>query len=81
MPRPGAQLSTSSRLPGLMVMLMSMKPAACSHASIWRVMAAPAKQVQSSVTSKASSGGSGATFTTSAMAMRPPGFSTRNASR
>ena len=40
MPRPGAQLATSSRLPGLMAIRMSVKPAAASQSSTWRVGAA-----------------------------------------
>ena len=43
--------------------------------------AAPATQPHSSARSAASSAGSGAVFTTSEIASRPPGFSTRKASR
>ena len=71
----------SSRLSGFTWMLMSVKPAACSQSSIAAGAAAPATQPHSSALSDASSAGSGLIFTTSEIASRPPGFSTRNASR
>src|SRR6266446_7533141 len=81
MPRPGAQLATSSRLSGVGVTRTSVKPACASQVSIRSTGAAPAMQPHKRAGSACSSGDSGAVLTTSEIASRPPGFSTRNASR
>src|ERR1700730_15836202 len=81
MPRPGAQLATSSRLSGFGVTRTSVKPACTSQVSIRSTGAAPAMQPHKRAGSACSSSDSGVVLTTSEIASRPPGFSTRNASR
>ena len=81
MPLPGAQVLISSRLSALGVTRTSTKPASASQVSVSCTVAAPAMQPHSSAGSSFSSAGNGALLTTSEIASRPPGFSTRKASR
>src|SRR5512139_2797031 len=80
-PRPGAQLRMNSRLASLGAMRMSAKPASASMAVSSSTLAAPATQAVWRATSFCMASGSGAVVTISEMARRPPGFSTRQASR
>src|SRR5262245_16586862 len=69
MPRPGAQLATSSRLSGFGVTRTSVKPACASQVSIRSIGAAPAMQPHKRAGSACSSGDSGAVLTTSEIAI------------
>ncbi len=80
-PRPGAQLATSSRLSGFTETHISRNPASFSQASIADDGAAPATQPQTSARSAASSGVSSRRLITSEIASLPPGLRTRIASR